>query len=126
MDLYKNKYLKYKNKYLNLKKQYGGIIKKNSNEDIINAGFDINDNDKLTAMKKNNELDVSKFLNNNIYFEKSGNLSDSFTTVELNKLKTFFNHLWENTNNSFIDSRTSGKGSGLPSRQTFSSIPKVN
>jgi hypothetical protein len=106
MDLYKDKYLKYKNKYLNLRKQYGGIIKKTSNEDIINAGFTITDNDKLTSMKKKNELDVSRFLNNNIYFEKSGNLSDSFTTVELNKLKTFFNHLWENTSNSFIDSRT--------------------
>ena len=103
---YKDKYLKYKNKYLNLKKQYGGVIKKTSNEDIINAGYNITDNDILNTMKENNTLDVSTFLNNNKYFEKSGNLDNSFTISEFNKMKDFFDHLWKNTNQSFIDSNT--------------------
>lgn len=103
---YKNKYLKYKNKYLNLKKQYGGIVKNTSNDDIINAGYNITDYNILNTMKENNTLDVSTFLNNNRYFEMSGNLSDSFTSIELNKMKDFFNHLWENTHQSFIDRDT--------------------
>ena len=65
MELYKDKYLKYKYKYLILKKQYGGIIKITSNEDIVNAGYNITNNDILYEMKKNNKLDVSTFLNNN-------------------------------------------------------------
>ena len=102
---YKKKYLKYKLKYNELKKQLGGIFNNTVNDDIILAGYD-KGNVNIDYLKKTKKFDVLTFLNNNIYWEKSGNISTEFTKKELNSIKIFFDYLWKNTSSSFIDNKT--------------------
>jgi len=98
---YKNKYLKYKSKYLQLKELYGGLIKITPNVDLRKAGL-IKQDEQLNELKTTDKLTSSYFLDNNKYFENSGNITNKFTLSEKTKLKEFFEHLHKYENKSLL------------------------
>ena len=90
---YQNKYLKYKNKYIKLKNnQFGGKIPKCT--DLTNHGYVEN---ILSA-----DIDVTTYLDNNIYFTKTSNTT--IDDVNSRKLYTLLKAIKERKNDVILDS----------------------